>query len=90
MDLVPYYNTIGTLVLPDKTTWNPAGLGKKLAFSTDRGDGENGWFQIPIATTSAPATAADTCSTGTISFDASYIYVCVADNTWLKAAIATW
>ena len=37
-----------------------------------------------------PASASATGAAGTISWDASYIYVCTATNTWKRAAIATW
>lgn len=43
-----------------------------------------------IATSSTPASASATGTTGTIAWDASYIYVCTATNTWKRAAIATW
>lgn len=37
-----------------------------------------------------PASAAATGTANTIAFDASFIYVCTAANTWKRAAIATW
>jgi hypothetical protein len=37
-----------------------------------------------------PASASATGNAGTISWDASYIYVCTAANTWKRVAIATW
>ena len=37
-----------------------------------------------------PASASATGTTGTISWDASYIYVCTATDTWKRVAIATW
>lgn len=39
---------------------------------------------------SPPSTASSTGTAGQIARDASYIYVCVATNTWCRAAIATW
>lgn len=38
----------------------------------------------------APATATSTGTAGQIAYDASYFYVCVATNTWKRAALATW
>jgi hypothetical protein len=38
----------------------------------------------------APATAAATGTAGDIRYDAGYIYVATATNTWKRAAIATW
>ena len=41
-------------------------------------------------TASTPASASATGTAGTIRWDASYIYVCTAANTWKRVAIATW
>ncbi len=46
--------------------------------------------QIAISTSQTPASATATGTTGTICWDASYIYVCTATNTWKRVAIATW
>lgn len=43
-----------------------------------------------IANSQTPASASATGTTGTIAWDASYIYVCTATNTWKRVAIATW
>lgn len=43
-----------------------------------------------IATSAPPASASATGVAGTITWDASYIYVCVAEDTWKRVAIATW
>ena len=37
-----------------------------------------------------PASASATGTVGTMSWDASYIYICTAANTWKRVAIATW
>jgi len=37
-----------------------------------------------------PATSSAAGVAGTIQYDANYIYVCVATNTWKRAAITTW
>jgi hypothetical protein len=42
------------------------------------------------APTLVPASASATGSEGQVSWDASYIYVCTATNTWKRVAIATW
>ena len=39
---------------------------------------------------STPASAAASGTAGTITWDASYIYVCTATNTWKRVGIATW
>jgi len=45
---------------------------------------------IRIRSPQTPATAAATGTAGMICWDASYIYVCVATNTWKRTALATW
>lgn len=37
-----------------------------------------------------PASATASGSAGQIAYDAAYIYICTAANTWLRAPIATW
>jgi hypothetical protein len=37
-----------------------------------------------------PANSSDTCEKGTVTWDTSYWYVCVATNTWKRTAISTW
>ena len=38
----------------------------------------------------APATAASTGTAGDVRYDASFVYICTATNTWKRAAITTW
>lgn len=45
---------------------------------------------ITIATSKTPASATDTGTAGQVCWDASYIYVCTATDTWVRASIATW
>lgn len=45
---------------------------------------------ITIATSKTPASATDTGTAGEVAWDANYIYVCTATNTWVRAALATW
>lgn len=44
---------------------------------------------VPVKT-AVPATAASTGVTGQMAFDASHAYFCVATDTWVRVAIATW
>ena len=37
-----------------------------------------------------PSSASDTGTAGTICYDSSYIYICVATDTWERVAIASW
>jgi hypothetical protein len=46
--------------------------------------------RIRIATAKTPASATDTGSAGEICWDADYIYVCTATDTWKRTAISTW
>jgi hypothetical protein len=39
---------------------------------------------------SAPASATSSGTAGDIRYDANYLYVCVATNTWKRSALATW
>lgn len=50
--------------------------------------GVGGYVNISASKTPASATAAGTM--GDICWDASYVYVCTAANTWKRTAIATW
>jgi hypothetical protein len=43
-----------------------------------------------ITTAKTPASASATGTTGQIAWDAGYLYVCTATNTWERASIATW
>lgn len=46
--------------------------------------------RVRIATAKTPASASDTGTTGEICWDANYIYVCTATNTWKRAGINSW
>jgi hypothetical protein len=43
-----------------------------------------------IFKSNTPASASATGVAGTITYDASYVYVCTATDTWKRVAIATW
>lgn len=38
----------------------------------------------------APATAASAGTVNQIAYDASYLYVCISANTWVRTPLATW
>lgn len=63
-------------------------LGLKTTSPTDTLDINDDRFRIRTEFTPASATA--TGRKGTICWDASFIYVCVATDTWKRVAIATW
>ena len=43
-----------------------------------------------IANTTPPASATATGTAGEVRYDANYVYICVATNTWKRVAISTW
>lgn len=45
---------------------------------------------VRVRTAKTPASASDTGNQGDIAWDADYIYVCTATNTWERTAIETW
>jgi hypothetical protein len=45
---------------------------------------------IQIQTTKTPSSATDTGTKGMICWDSSYVYICVATDTWKRVAINTW
>jgi hypothetical protein len=45
---------------------------------------------LRLRTAKTPASGTATGNAGDVCWDASYIYVCVATNTWKRSAIATW
>jgi hypothetical protein len=46
--------------------------------------------KIRIQFNRTPASATASGTAGWVSWDANYIYVCTATNTWKRAALATW
>lgn len=45
---------------------------------------------VTLIATQTPATAGAAGVTGTIAYDANYIYICTATNTWRRVAHASW
>ena len=45
---------------------------------------------IIVPSPTVPASAGATGTAGTIAWASGFIYVCVAANTWQRAALATW
>ena len=45
---------------------------------------------IRIRTPNTPATSTSPCNQGEMAWDASYIYVCVATNSWKRSGLASW
>ena len=45
---------------------------------------------IRLRQSQTPASATATGTQGQIAWDANYMYVCTATNTWKRVALATW
>lgn len=45
---------------------------------------------VRVRTEKTPASATATGNAGDICWDANYVYVCVATNTWKRSALSTW
>lgn len=60
---------------------------------TTRATTAEGTLTTAVATkvtlVTAPGTATSTGVAGSIAYDATHIYVCVATNTWVRATLAT-
>ena len=56
------------------------------------GTGSGNWTTPTLDTidVAVPANATSAGTAGQIAFDANYIYVCTATNTWKRVAIVTW
>lgn len=46
--------------------------------------------KIRLRTANTPASANASGNVGDICWDSSYVYVCVANNTWKRSALSTW
>lgn len=79
----------GSLIFSRLTSANAGG---QLAAESARFDDE-GHLALkvtPILPRRTPATATAPGKVGEVSWDADYIYVCVATNTWKRTALASW
>jgi hypothetical protein len=45
---------------------------------------------LRVAPTTPPTTATDAGVAGAVTWDANFIYICVATNTWRRTALASW
>jgi len=45
---------------------------------------------LTLSSPTVPASASATGTAGTVSWDADYIYICTATDTWKRVAISTW
>ena len=83
------------------STTSPATVGKVKMVITDSGKVGIGTTSptalldvnsdvVRLRTAKTPASAGAAGNAGDICWDASYIYVCVATNTWMRSALVTW
>lgn len=86
-----WVSSTNTAVAPDTA------LSRNAAGVVEVNNGTAGTFRDLIvrnlrmsAPTGVPATAGATGTEGSIRWDADYIYICTAANTWKRVAIATW
>lgn len=79
--------------------WNlPTGGGGMTIVASDKStqvfklanDGTFTANKLQIVSPGVPASASATGVAGTIAWDANYIYICTATNTWKRVAISTW
>jgi hypothetical protein len=46
--------------------------------------------KLVLSAGQAPATSSSTGIAGQVAYDANYVYICVATNTWKRSALSTW
>jgi hypothetical protein len=74
-------------------TWSASGL---LATTPDAGDNTTKVATTAFVAANAmlkgtvPATPTSTGVAGTIAYDTTHAYICVATNTWRRVPIETW
>lgn len=65
------------------TVWRDTDTGQLFMF--------DGTTDLQIALkTAVPASASATGDPGDVSWDADYLYICTATDTWKRVAVATW
>jgi hypothetical protein len=80
----------GVLAMVDPGSWVPVGIrpvGNKPYLV--HWDGTQ-WKMVGSPIPATPTSAKAACSAGSMTYDASYIYLCTADNVWKRAAITAW
>jgi hypothetical protein len=86
------FTSDGLFALAGKTSSFPA-LKRSSAILQARLADDSGYTTIDAnhrLQGTAPASAAATGTAGDIRYDADYIYICTATDTWKRVAIATW
>lgn len=45
--------------------------------------------KLIVSVAHTPASSSEACTTGTVSWDTSFIYVCISSNTWKRIALSS-
>lgn len=62
-----------------------------VATPTDGTDAANkDYVDAHIVATATPASTSATGTTGTVAWDNQYIYVCIAEDSWLRMELEAW
>lgn len=61
-----------------------------LSAANVNASGKTNTAQLGVTAPTVPASASAAGVTGTLAWDANFIYVCVATNTWKRTALSTW
>ena len=69
-------------------TINPPSI--KMRTADDSADVPLTVGSLAVTTPHTPVTSFEPCDVGTIAWDANFVYVCVATNTWRRSALAAW
>jgi len=62
----------------------------RSAFQKTNANFDELYTQSQTASADVPASASATGTAGQIAYNADYFYVCVATDTWKRAALSTW
>jgi hypothetical protein len=74
----------------DHVWYSDDGVTEKVRVDTSEGEIIMQGDTMRLATSRTPASATASGNAGDICWDANYVYVCVATNTWKRAALSTW
>jgi hypothetical protein len=55
-----------------------------------RGAGEAAESKTATASSTVPSSPTDAGTPGSIAFDATHLYICIADDTWKRTGISSW
>lgn len=53
-------------------------------------DGTATLSKVVVSSVSAPANSSANGTAGEVRWDSSYVYVCIATNTWKRSALSSW